>query len=203
MPRNKSIKVMQSVSPKREEVSLLAPASSEMDDNDTDSEHSQEQTEESGLTLILKELREFRKDSIQQLKEIREEINKTNTRIEEVEKRIDTAETRIQVAEEAVTKLLKLQIHLDAKLTDLEGRSRRENIRIHGVKEGTEEESPLMVCYVECLLREGLGLQDSFELRVERAHHALPPKPPSEKKSGDFNYTGKELIWIMTTPPMC
>ena len=32
--------------------------------------------------------------------------------------------------------LLHLQRHLDAKPTDLEGRSRRENIRIHGVKKG-------------------------------------------------------------------
>lgn len=45
---------MQSVSPEREEVSQLAPASSEMEDNDTDSDHGQEQTEETGLTLILK-----------------------------------------------------------------------------------------------------------------------------------------------------
>ena len=180
MPRYKSKKAMQSESPERKDVSQLAPASSEMEDNDTDSDHDQEQTEETGLTLILKELREFRKDSIQQLKEIREEVHKTNTRIKEAEKRIDTAETRIQAAEDAVTELLKLQIHLDAKLTDLEGCSRRENIRIHGVKEGAEENSPSMVCYVEHLLREGLSLQDSFELRVERAHRTLAPKPPSE-----------------------
>lgn len=37
-----------------------------------------------------------------------------------------------------------------------------------------------MVYYVERLLREGLGLQDSIELRVGRAHHALTPKPPLE-----------------------
>lgn len=96
---------MQSVSPKREEVGQLALASSEMEDNDTDSAHGQEQTKETCLTLILKELREFRKDS---MKEIREEINKTNMRIEEAEKRIDTAETWIPAAEEAVTELLKL-----------------------------------------------------------------------------------------------
>ncbi len=75
MPRNKSKKAMQSVLPEREEVSQLATASSEMEDNDTDSDHGQEQTEETGL----KELREFRKDSIQQLKEIHEEVDKTNT----------------------------------------------------------------------------------------------------------------------------
>lgn len=149
----------------RDKVSRGSQANSEMED--MESEHGQEQVEETGLSLILKELREFRKDNNQQLKEICEEI--TNGRMEEAEKRIDTAETRIQGAEEAITELLKLQIHLDAKLTDLEDRSRRENIRIHGVKEGAEDNSTSMVGYVEHLLREGLDLLVSF---------ALTPKPP-------------------------
>lgn len=138
------------------------------------------QRESVDLGLILKELREFREDNSQQLKVIREEINKTSARIEEAEKRIDETETRLQVAEDTVQELLRLQIHLDAKLTDLEGRSRRENIRVHGVKEGAEDNSPSMVVYVERLLREGLELPDTFELRVERAHRALMPKPPGE-----------------------
>jgi len=100
-------------------------------------------------------------------------------KIEEAEKRINTYESRIQVAEEAVTELLKLQIHLHAKLTDLECRSRRENIRIHWVKEGAEESFTLMVCYLEHLLWEDLELQDSSALQVEVAHPALTPKPPS------------------------
>ena len=58
-------------------------------------------------------------------------MNKTNTRIEEAEKRIFATETRLQVAEDTVQELLHLQIHLDATLTDLEGHSRRENIKIH------------------------------------------------------------------------
>ncbi|KAJ4939377.1 hypothetical protein JOQ06_028826 [Pogonophryne albipinna] len=127
------------------------------------------------MSLILKELREFRKDNGQQLKEIRKEINKTNNRIAEAEGRIEATETRLQVA---VTELLQLQVHLDAKLTDLEGRSRRENIRIHGVKEGAEDNSSSMGTFVEALLREGLDLPATFELRVERAHRALMPKPP-------------------------
>lgn len=87
-------------------------------------------------------------------------------RIREVEERIDEAETRIQAMEE----LLKLQIHLDAKLTDLEGRSRRENIRIHGVKEGAEDNSLTVVSYVEHLLRENLELPAEMEIHLERAH---------------------------------
>ncbi|MEQ2289737.1 hypothetical protein AMECASPLE_036296 [Ameca splendens] len=106
---------------------------------DTDSDHGQEQMDDEGFGLILKKMREFRKNNSQQMKEIRKEISKTITRIEEAEKWIGSAKNRIQVAEEAVTELLNLQIHLQSKLTDLESRSRRGNVRIHGVKEGAEE----------------------------------------------------------------
>ncbi len=85
------------------------------------------------LGVILKELREFRKDNSDQLQGICEEINKTNTKIAEAEDRIDTVENRIQVTEDIVPELLKLHIHLDTKLTDLEG------CRIHGVKAGDKE----------------------------------------------------------------
>lgn len=158
--------------------SQTSHASCAMDDNEVQSDV--EQADSASLGLILKELKEFRKDNSQQLKAIRDEITKTNKRIEEAEERIDAAETRIQTTEEAVNELLKLQIHLDAKLTDLEGRTRRENIRIHGVKEGAEENSPSVVSFVERLLREHLELPASLELRVDRAHRALMPKPPSD-----------------------
>lgn len=150
MPKYKLKKSMQLELTESDGVSQIPCASGEIED--TESDHSQKQMKEAGLDFILKEQREFRKDNSQQLKEIREEINKTNISLEEVEKRINTAETQIQGVEEAVTELLKLQIHLDAKLTELEDRSRRENIRIHKVKEGAEEDSPSMVGYVEHLL---------------------------------------------------
>uniref|UniRef100_A0A3Q2Y3G7 L1 transposable element RRM domain-containing protein n=1 Tax=Hippocampus comes TaxID=109280 RepID=A0A3Q2Y3G7_HIPCM len=102
------------------------------------------QRESANMGLIMKELREFREDNSQQLNVIREEINKTSARIEEAEKRINETETRLQVAEDTVQELLHLQIHLDAKLTDLE------------------------------------ELPATFELRVERAHRALMPKPPGD-----------------------
>lgn len=38
--------------------------------------------------------------------------------------------------EDAMMELLKRQVKLEARLTDQEGRSRRDNIRIHGIVEG-------------------------------------------------------------------
>ncbi|KAI4817805.1 hypothetical protein KUCAC02_011181 [Chaenocephalus aceratus] len=180
MSKKKSKKLMQTALFDGDGASLASSASSVVGDDDTPTHLEEDQTGREDMSLILKELREFRKDNGQQLKEIRKEINKTNIRIAEAEGRIEATETRLQVAEEAVTELLQLQVHLDAKLTDMEGRSRRENIRIHGVKEGAEDNSPSMGTFVEDLLREGLDLPATFELRVERAHRALMPKPPGE-----------------------
>ncbi|KAK1902756.1 Enolase [Dissostichus eleginoides] len=69
---------------------------------------------EAHISLILKELRDFRKYSSQQLNGIKENINEINKRMEEAEERIDAAETRIHSWEEVVLGLVKLQ-----KLSDL------------------------------------------------------------------------------------
>lgn len=112
-----------------EEEGQLSQASNSMEDDmqvDTDMESNRD----ANLGLILKELREFRKVSWQQLNGIREDINKIYKRVEEAEVRINTAETWIQSAEDVLSELVKLQMQTEAKLTDLEGRSRRDKVRI-------------------------------------------------------------------------
>lgn len=61
--------------------------------------------------------------------------------------------------------MLKHPTEIETRLTDLEGWSRRENSRIHGVKEGSEDDAQLMVAFVERLLRDQLERPDSAELR--------------------------------------
>lgn len=136
-------------------------------------------SEEASLGLILTELREMRRDFSQQLNDIREDFKKIDKRMEEAEERIETAETRIQTAEEVLAELVKLQKLTEAKLTDLEGRSRRDNVRIHGVKEGAEEGATSVTAFVETLLMKGLELPPSTVLNIERAHRALATKPPA------------------------
>ncbi|KAI4796750.1 hypothetical protein KUCAC02_026777 [Chaenocephalus aceratus] len=153
-----------------------ASSISNMDDTQPDSES--EPNGESNLALILKELRELRKDFGQQLSGIKEDISKIGKRVEEAEERINSAETRIQSSEDVLTELVKLQMQTEAKLTDLEGRSRRENVRIHGVKEGAEEGTASVIAFVEDLLTKSLELPPSTALNIERAHRALAPKPP-------------------------
>lgn len=131
------------------------------------------------MELILRELKEFRQENKEQLETIKEEIVKVNTRLDEAEGRIEKAEERIQNTEEVITAMLKLHTKLENKLLDLESRSRRDNIRIYGVPEGTEKESTTMVSFVENLLHEGLELTDDTpDLQIERAHRSVGPQPP-------------------------
>lgn len=132
------------------------------------------------LDVILQELREFRKENGDTLKDIKEDINNTNNRIDEAEMRIAEAEERVQGVEGAILEMLKRQTRLEARLTDQEGRARRDNIRIHGVSEGAEENSSSVMFFVEMLLKENLDLPPSTDLRIERAHRALGPRPPHD-----------------------
>ena len=84
MPKGKNKKSMQAELFDGDGASQTSSPSSTIEDDDGMHAHLKVGQRETGdLGLILKELREFRKDNSQQLKEIREEMNKTNTRIEE------------------------------------------------------------------------------------------------------------------------
>ncbi|CAK6968738.1 hypothetical protein OJAV_G00039410 [Scomber scombrus] len=90
------------------------------------------------LETVLQEIREFRRENFENLKEIKDDIRKTNNRIDDAEKRIVETEEPTQNLEEATLELMQLQKQVQTRMTDLEGRSRRDNVRIHGVKEGAE-----------------------------------------------------------------
>lgn len=151
------------------------------------------------LDLILRELRDFRRDNKEQLDDIKEEIMRTNTRLDEAEERILKAEERVQNTEDVLTEMLKLHVKLDAKITEQESRSRRENIRIYGVPEEAEKESPTMISFVEKLLRENLNIDDATTLEIERAHRALGPRPPQDAQPRSIlakflSFKTKEMI---------
>ncbi len=83
-----------------------------------------------------------------------------NKRIEEDEDRITEAEEQIQQTGEALIELIKRQTQLESKLTDQEGRSRRDNIRIYRVPEDSENSSST-ITFIEKLLKDGLDLDPS------------------------------------------
>lgn len=95
-------------------------------------------------------------------------------RVTEAETRLEKLENWAQESHHALLLPLEQQNVLQEKLTDLESRSRQNNIRIYGASEGAEGES--VVKYVETLKRE-LSLQKDFNLLIQRAHRSLMLKP--------------------------
>lgn len=124
------------------------------------------------LEVLLEEL-SFHQENNEQLKTIKEEINKTNARISEMEERLEKNKDRTLNTEEVFTRLLKLHMKLDEKLTDVENQSRLENVRIYGVPEGSKKDTESMTTFLETLLKEGHGLVDNTaDVWIERAHWA-------------------------------
>lgn len=87
------------------------------------------------------------------LRKIKGDIKATNNRIDEADIRISETEEKVQGLEEATRELLKLQAKMEEKLTDQVGQARRNNIRIHGIEEGSENNSTSLMVFVENLLK--------------------------------------------------
>ena len=69
----------------------------------------------------------------------------------------------------------KENMEMRAKVVDLESRSRRNNIRLYGVPE--EKEGRSVIEFVNKLFKRHLALLEGLDLRVQRAHRALIPRP--------------------------
>lgn len=134
--------------------------------------HEEKEAEDATLHSILSEIKDFRRDNNQQLAEIKQELHSTNNRLEEAEGRIEETETALQAMATLMKKLMKRQVSMEAKLTDQEGRARRDNLRIHGIPE--KEEGDNMCAFLEKLLSDTL---DIHGIRIERAHRTQAPAP--------------------------
>lgn len=86
-----------------------------------------------------------------------------------------TANTELR---DALHHTLKQQRLLQAKVTDLEGRSLRNNICIYGIKEGIEGSS--MLTFIDNFLKSELALDMDADLQIQRAHQSMGPKPQDE-----------------------
>lgn len=153
--------------------------------------------------------RSFQEDIKNQLSEMRTDINQkmevtaghladASKRLGEAEERIGEVETFGEEAKEVIVNLQKTQLALQAKITELEGHSRRNNIRIYGISEGSEGTS--MINFVENLIKSELGASIGLDdLGIERAHRALGPQPSDNKPPRStivrfMRYTTKESI---------
>lgn len=100
---------------------------------------------------IKKRLCEMRTDVNRKMEETASGIEATSRRLEEAERRIGELDTFGVEVDAVSTQVQEIQLELKSKLTELEGQSRRNNIRIGGIKEGTS-----MVRFVEHLIKPSL-----------------------------------------------
>ncbi|KAG1935267.1 hypothetical protein F2P79_019375 [Pimephales promelas] len=101
-------------------------------------------------------------------------------RVDVVEEQASDHETRIHSLETSLDTLSKENKMLKFKLNDLEGRSRRNNIRIIGIPEGAEKGRPTE--FVAELIKQ-LFEDFSDPPIIDRAHRVPQPKPPEGAKS--------------------
>ncbi|KAM4578642.1 uncharacterized protein V3H82_008008 [Fundulus diaphanus] len=144
-------------------------------------------TDATGLTQILGELRDFRKDMKRQFDDIKSELFNVHQKIKETEDRVDLVEERAENMEQILSKMAELISQQQEKLLDQEGRSRRENIRIYNVPEGAEGSS--IRDFVDKLIKDTLEIEPTMELDIERAHRALAPPP-----AGDRNNRPRSIV---------
>ncbi len=95
----------------------------------------------------------------------------------EAEARITDVEEWSADFREALSQSLQAQKSLQMKLTDLEARSRRNNVCIYGIAEGAEKNN--IHQFIENFIKKELELAE-VELGIQRCHRSLGPRPPSE-----------------------
>ena len=134
----------------------------------------------------LKKSMEERLDSIESsLSTLQKKYREAESRMGEMNEALSVADQRITTLEATCKDLQGANRNLAAKLNDLEGRSRRLNVRVIGVKEGAEKGQPTE--FISKLIPELLG-QDNFNkpVKVDRAHRSLRPKPKENERPRPF-----------------
>ncbi|KAI4901759.1 hypothetical protein NFI96_001044 [Prochilodus magdalenae] len=118
---------------------------------------------------------------------IKETTNELKISVKAIQERLEETESRISVVEDATAQLTsdgekhgKSIDILWKRVEDLENRSRRNNVRLVGLKEGREGGEGL-VKYIQGVLADGLGMELDGELEIERAHRSLIPRPSEDR----------------------
>lgn len=127
---------------------------------------------------VKKQMAELSKELNQRLHEMADQVEEMTGRLKHVEDNMADSERWDIGVRDTLVQLLENQRALQEKVSDMEGRARRKNIRIYGVPENSEGSS--VTTFVENLIKEHLGedFGPDRALGIERAHRALGPKPP-------------------------
>uniref|UniRef100_A0A3P9CYM2 Reverse transcriptase domain-containing protein n=1 Tax=Maylandia zebra TaxID=106582 RepID=A0A3P9CYM2_9CICH len=116
------------------------------------------------------------------IESLKEAVNSLGVRVDETETRISRLEDE-EAKASSICKILKIQNQrLQEKVTALEGSSRRQNIRISGIREGSEGSN--IEDYVKNLLSEALDIEMGDYYEIDRIHRVGPafPKPTADSR---------------------
>ena len=130
---------------------------------------------------LKQELASLKVDMNQKLQNIAMDVRNQGTRLTEAEQRVSNLETVNSDLRSALRHCLVQQKSLLNQVTGLEGRSRRNNIRIYGIGEGSEKND--MASFIYNFLKRELSIGDDVELQIQRAHRALGPRPKNSQTS--------------------
>ncbi len=145
---------------------------------------------ESAIVDLVGELKQLRKENQQghigtkesltrletSVDELKDQITKLETRIVEAEERIRNNEDSVMRHGRVIRYLLQREVELSARCDDLQNRLRRNNLRIYQVPENSEEgKNP--VEFVKDLFTSTLNALPDADIKIERAHRSLAPKP--------------------------
>lgn len=119
-------------------------------------------------------------------------------RVEDTEEKLDTQTVGIKELKEQIKKLKTEQRNMLYRLEDQENRSRRENLRIRGFTEKTEEEDLQWI--MDKVFGPLLGRSITAKIKIEKVHRIRTPASMAREIPRDVivrfhNYKDKEQIW--------
>lgn len=142
------------------------------------------------------EISGFRNEMGKRMDGIAEELKGVTRRVDEAEQRIADIEECNADTKDILQHVLHLQLDLQTQVTDLEARSRRNNIRVHGLAE--EAEGTNIKMFIENFLQSEFPLGNT-PLQIQRCYRSLGPKPPPGANPRSVvmsfqEYTTKETV---------
>ena len=121
------------------------------------------------------------------MSQVTSKVTANTARLDGAEGRIETAEGHVAEIQSDLTAALKRIDYLESKTEDMENRSRRKNLRLFGLKEGSEGTRPLLD-FMNEKLPTWLGLRTDAgaparSIILERVHRTLAPPKPNQHRA--------------------
>ncbi|KAI4827978.1 hypothetical protein KUCAC02_031334 [Chaenocephalus aceratus] len=130
-------------------------------------------------SVILAEIRKLRNEHTEAANDTKEALTRLDHVLKDMVERTALLEQRMVNTEERLGDTEDRMLHQEAKLAakcdDSESRSRRNNVRIHGIPEGCEKNDT--IGFISGFIRSSLQIPAEVDMRIERAHRSLLAKP--------------------------